>query len=73
MTMSIPSHGGPTRWVPPPPAHSTGRVLVAFLDENDEPVWSEVLPALNCRVDFPGAGEVPRMEIEFGLYSVAKK
>jgi hypothetical protein len=73
MTTPIPAHGGPTRWVSPPPVHSkSGRVLVAFLDENDDPVWSEVLPALSCRVDYPGAGEMPRMELEFALYSVAK-
>lgn len=72
MTMPLPSSGGPTRWVSPPPVHNSGRVLVAFLDENDDPVWSEVLPALNCQLDFPGAGEMPRMNIEFAMYSVAK-
>jgi hypothetical protein len=73
MTAPIPAHGGPTRWVSPPPIHNkSGRVLVAFLDENDDPVWSEVMPALSCNVDYPGSGEMPRMELVFALYSVAK-
>lgn len=72
MTMPLPTSGGPTRWVSPPPAHASRRVLVAFLDENDEPLWSEVMPVLECRVDYPVSGEMPRMELEFALHSVAK-
>jgi hypothetical protein len=47
-------------------------VLVAFLDENDEPIWSEVLPLINMayRVD---TGAMPTMDMEFAMYSVRRK
>jgi hypothetical protein len=55
---------------PPPGIH--GRVLVAFLDDNDDPIWSEVLPLMNMQYRVDGAGTLPTMDMEFGMYSVRK-
>lgn len=47
------------------PPHDGSRVLVAFLDKNDEPTWSYILPCTNIDIRFEPGEPCPRMSMDF--------
>jgi len=51
------------------PQRITGKVLVAFLDDNDEPVWAKKLSPQNMTLDFADDG-TGRMVLELSLVKV---